>query len=47
MKNLSLLNHETLNQVECVVTNKQLTFACVFNHEWQGLCPELYVEKNT
>jgi hypothetical protein len=36
-----------LNRIECVVANKQLTFACVFNHEWQALCPELYVEKNT
>lgn len=40
------LNREALNHIECVVANKQLTFACVFNHEWQAMCPELYIEKN-
>ena len=44
--NLTRLNREKLNHIECVVTNKQLTFACVFNHEWQAMCPELYMEKN-
>ncbi|MCG8485887.1 MAG: hypothetical protein MI756_00290 [Chromatiales bacterium] len=43
---LTKLNRETLNHIECVVTNKQLTFACVLNHEWQTMCPELYVEKH-
>ncbi|WP_316368949.1 hypothetical protein [Candidatus Thiodiazotropha sp. CDECU1] len=46
VSNLTRLNREILNQLECVVTNKQLTFACVLNHEWQAMCPELYLEKN-
>ncbi|MEW8336457.1 MAG: hypothetical protein AB2602_19205 [Candidatus Thiodiazotropha sp.] len=46
VSNLTKLNRETLNHIECVVTNKQLTFACVLNHEWQAMCPELYLEKN-
>ncbi|MCG7895952.1 MAG: hypothetical protein JAZ12_16065 [Candidatus Thiodiazotropha taylori] len=44
--NLVQINREILNRIECVVTNKQLTFACVLNHEWQAMCPELYLEKN-
>lgn len=46
VEGLKNIDRETLNNIECVVANKQLTFACVFNHEWQALCPELYVEKN-
>lgn len=45
VRNLTKLNRETLNRIECIVTNKQLTFACVLNHEWQAMCPELYLEK--
>ena len=46
VSNLNKLNREILNHIECVVTNKQLTFACVLNHEWQAMCPEHYLEKN-
>ena len=46
VSNLTTLNREILNRIECVVTNKQLTFVCVLNHEWQAMCPELYLEKN-
>jgi hypothetical protein len=45
--NLTKLNRIILNRVECVVANKQLTFACVLNHEWQAMRPELFLEKNT
>ena len=31
------LRREKLNQIECVVADKALTFACVFNHEWQAM----------
>lgn len=43
---LNTLNRKKLNEIECVITNKELSFACVLNHEWQAMCPELYIEKN-
>jgi hypothetical protein len=46
VSNLTKINRKALNHIECVVTNKLLTFTCVFNHEWQAMCPELYLEKN-
>lgn len=45
VENLAALNREKLNHIECVVSDKQLTFACVFNHEWNSTCPELYLQK--
>ena len=44
--NLQNIDRAVLNNTECVVANKQLTFAYILNHEWQAMCPELYVEKN-
>lgn len=46
VNNLASLNREALNKIECVVTNKSLSFACSFNHEWQAMCPEVYIEKS-
>jgi hypothetical protein len=46
VKNINSLNREKLNNIECVVANEELSFACMLNHEWRGQCPELYVEKD-
>jgi hypothetical protein len=40
------IERATLNEIECVFSGESLTFACVFNHEWQAMCPELFIEKN-
>lgn len=42
---LGHIDREAINRIECVVTNDKLSFACMFNHEWQALCPEQYYEK--
>jgi len=42
--NIKELERGPLNNIECVVANTELTFACSLNHEWQGHCPEVYVE---
>ena len=45
VKGLGYLVREVINKIECVVTNDNLSFACMFNHEWQAHCPEQYYEK--
>lgn len=44
--NFNITDREKLNKIECVVANVGLSFCCVFNHEWQASCPEVYYEKN-
>ena len=43
---LNVLEREKLNEIECIIANNELSFACMLNHEWQAHCPELYIEKN-
>ncbi len=46
---VSVFDHperDKLNKIECVFSDEELSYACVFNHEWQAFCPELYIEKN-
>ncbi len=45
VENVEHLDREAINCIECVVANEELSFACVFNHEWQAHCPEQYFEK--
>lgn len=42
---LNILDREILNNIECVLSDKDLTYACVLNHEWEAHCPELFFEK--
>ncbi len=46
IKRLQVIDRETLNWIECVITNSDLSFACGMNHEWQAHCPETFYEKN-
>ncbi len=45
IEGIRVLNREKLNEIECVMVNDELTFACVLNHEWRAMCLELYIEK--
>ena len=46
IEGLNNLERNTLNHIECVVSNRDITYACAFNHEWQAHCPEVYIEEN-
>jgi len=39
---LSRLDREEMNRLEMVVTDADVKYACVFNHEWQAVAPELW-----
>lgn len=46
VKQVRELDRARINAIECVIADAALNFACVFSHEWQGLCPEqLYVRE--
>jgi len=45
VSNLNKLDRSILNNIECVFSNSELTYACSLNHEWQGHCPETFIEK--
>ncbi len=42
---ISSLDREKLNSAECILSNAEIDFAYMFNHEWQSMCPEVLIEK--
>jgi hypothetical protein len=45
LEKLEVLERERLNQIECIVADADCNFVYVFNHEWQALCPEVFIER--
>ena len=42
---INFLDREKLNSIECILSNPEIDFAYMFNHEWQSMCPEVLIEK--
>lgn len=47
VRGLASLDRASLNAIECVISDRAVTFACMLNHEWQSHCPEAYFETST
>lgn len=47
VKNLSGLSRKRVNSLECIATDLKLSFFCSFNHEWESLLPEWFLDFRT
>lgn len=43
-ESLTGVDRERINSIDCVITDRNLSFCCVFYHEWQSFLPELVLE---
>ena len=44
IKEFNIIDREVLNRVEAIATDSNVSFTCIFNHEWQAACPEIFLE---
>lgn len=45
VEGLSVVDRFIFNHEQLIISDAEITFACVFNHEWENFFPELWFEE--
>ncbi|PWN07227.1 hypothetical protein [Rhodohalobacter mucosus] len=47
IRNLSGVDRERINSIECVISDSEMSFCAAFHHEWESLVPEQFFDLHT